>query len=110
MKIRHVTSVLEAKDATHGGRQTRHFIPAQREHHSTQKMNHQIARDSGAVVLPAAQSGEAIFVKRNFRGVVEPGIPFPRLRRKITRCRSNPDSSRHPRASLTTHTPLLAMI
>src|SRR5258708_38142416 len=57
-------------------------------------MNHQIARYSRAVVPPAAPACEAILVKRNFRGVVEPGITVQRLRRKIRRRRIHPGSCR----------------
>ena len=85
MYIGHVPAVFPAQNAAHRHGPLRSLIQVQREHDPADHVHQQIARNPGAVLLPAAPAREKQRIERAFRSSPLPHVPVECLGRKVGR-------------------------
>src|SRR5438309_7426668 len=85
MYIGHVPAVFPAQNAAHRHGPLRWLIQVQREHDPADHVHQQIARNPGAVLLPAAPAREKQRIERAFRSSPLPHVPVECLGRKVGR-------------------------
>jgi len=90
MQVRHVAAILPAEDSAQRRSRDGRFVPPQREQHSTDQVDHQVAAHARAVLLPATPAREAVFIEWDLGRIVQPRVPIQVCGRQVQRRRIFP--------------------
>src|SRR5258708_5608358 len=79
MDVRHIAAIGPAQNAADGHNARRRLVPAEHEVHAANQMDEKISRETGAVFLPAAPTGEDFCIECALWDRALPGVPVDGL-------------------------------